>query len=100
MIHGVRSAGLLPCALAIPFGLIGIDAPHLFQQFLGVGSGRVRTTRPIRLRFLLLPRSGGSGSLDAFGKLCVGIGHGLYLRVTFKFRSNVSTSGALSMAVL
>src|ERR1017187_1479997 len=100
MIHGVRSAGLLPCALAIPFGLIGIDAPHLFQEFLGVRRTWIWASRPALVRLFLLPGGRGSGSLDAFGKLCVGIGHGLYLRVTFKFRSNVSTSGALSMAVL
>src|ERR1017187_1300513 len=100
MIHGVRSAGLLPCALAIPFGLIGIDAPHLLQKFLGIGRACIRALRAALLGLLLFPRSRGRGSLDAFRKLCVGIGHGLYLRVNFKFRSNVSTSGALSIAAL
>src|ERR1017187_6689631 len=100
MIHGVRRAELLPCALAIPFGLIGVDPPHLLQEFLGIGCACVRALRATLLGFLLFPGSRGCGSLDAFRKLCVGIGHGLYLRVNFKFRSNVSTSGALSIAAL
>src|SRR6266404_1139452 len=104
MIHGDcsrgRCADSLPGALAIAFGLVWVDPSHFFQEFLGIGSLRVRAARPAVVGFLLFPRSRGGRSVDAFGELCVGIGHGHYLRVIFRFRSNVSTSGALSMAAL
>src|SRR5437016_4647815 len=104
MIHGDcsrgRCADSLTRALAIALGLVGINAPHLFQQFLGIRRACIWTTRAAVVGFLLFPRSRGGRSVDAFGELCVGIAHGLYLRVIFKLRSNVSTSGALSMAAL